>query len=63
LAVGAEAPSLLAGLIGDADGKHLSPTHAVKKGKRYWTCLEKVESFPWMKGELDDEAEGIYARV
>ncbi|MGC2221168.1 MAG: hypothetical protein WA624_01775 [Methylocella sp.] len=28
-----------------------------------WTCLEKVESFPWMKGELDDEAEGIYARV
>jgi malonate decarboxylase alpha subunit len=23
----------------------------------------KVESFPWMKGELDDEAEGIYARV
>jgi hypothetical protein len=29
----------------------------------FWTCLEKVESFPWMKGELDDEAEGIYARV
>jgi hypothetical protein len=28
-----------------------------------WTCLEKVESFPWMKGELDDEAEGIYARA
>ena len=28
-----------------------------------WTCLEKVESFPRMKGELDDEAEGIYARV
>jgi hypothetical protein len=28
-----------------------------------WACLEKVESFPWMKGELDDEAEGIYARV
>jgi hypothetical protein len=28
-----------------------------------WTCLEKVEGFPWMKGELDDEAEGIYARV
>gem|GEM_PF-5064181 len=28
-----------------------------------WTCLEKVESFPWMKGELDDEAEGICARV
>jgi hypothetical protein len=28
-----------------------------------WTCLEKVERFPWMKGEFDDEAEGIYARV
>lgn len=35
LAVGAEAPSLLAGLIFDGDGARLSPTHAVKKGKRY----------------------------
>jgi site-specific DNA recombinase len=35
MAVGAEAPSLLAGLIVDADGTRLSPTHAVKKGKRY----------------------------
>src|SRR5262245_33666852 len=35
LAVGAEAPSLLAGLIIDSDGTRLSPTHAVKKGKRY----------------------------
>ena len=35
LAVGAEAPSLLAGLICDADGQRLTPTHAVKKGKRY----------------------------
>ena len=35
LAVGAEAPSLLAGLIFDSDGNRLSPTHAVKKGKRY----------------------------
>ena len=35
LAVGAEEPSLLAGLIFDSDGDRLSPTHAVKKGKRY----------------------------
>jgi SRSO17 transposase len=26
-----------------------------------WTCFVKVESFPGMKGELDDEAETIYA--
>jgi hypothetical protein len=35
LAVGTEAPSLLAGLIADADGNRMMPTHAVKKGKRY----------------------------
>ena len=35
MAVGAEAPSLLAGLIFDSDGARLSPTHAVKKGNRY----------------------------
>ena len=35
MAVGAEAPSLLSGLIFDSDGARLSPTHAVKKGKRY----------------------------
>jgi site-specific DNA recombinase len=35
LAVGAEAPSLLAGLIVDSDGNRMTPTHAVKKGKRY----------------------------
>jgi hypothetical protein len=37
LAVGAEAPSLLAGLIVDADGHRMTPTHAVKTGKRYNT--------------------------
>ncbi len=35
LAVGAEAPSLLAGLIVDADGNRITPTHATKKAKRY----------------------------
>ncbi len=35
LAVGAEAPSLLAGLIVDGDGNRMTPTHATKRGKRY----------------------------
>jgi site-specific DNA recombinase len=35
LAVGAEAPSLLAGLIVDAGGNPMTPTHATKKAKRY----------------------------
>ena len=28
-----------------------------------WTCLDKVESFHPMKGELDEQAEGFYAGV
>ena len=28
-----------------------------------WTCPDKVERFPEMKGELDDQAEGVYAGV
>jgi hypothetical protein len=35
LAVGAEAPSLLAGLIVDAGGNRMTPAHATKKAKRY----------------------------
>jgi site-specific DNA recombinase len=35
LAAGAEAPSLLAGLIVDAQGDRMTPTHAVKRAKRY----------------------------
>ena len=35
LAAGAEAPSLLAGLIFDADGSRMTPTHATKGKKRY----------------------------
>src|ERR1700720_4662302 len=35
LAVGAEAPSLLAGLIVDADGNPMTPTHTTKRAKRY----------------------------
>jgi site-specific DNA recombinase len=32
---GAKNPSLLAGLLFDADGNRMTPTHAVKKGRRY----------------------------
>jgi site-specific DNA recombinase len=35
LAVGAEAPSLLAGLIFDSGGVRMTPPHATKKAKRY----------------------------
>src|ERR1700732_2075681 len=35
LAGGADAPSLLAGLIVDAGGSRMTPTHATKKAKRY----------------------------
>lgn len=35
LGVGAEAPSLLAGLMVDSHGGRMTPTHANKRGKRY----------------------------
>jgi hypothetical protein len=35
MAVGAEAPSLLAGLVIDSDGNRMTPTHATKRGRRY----------------------------
>lgn len=35
LGVGAEAPSLLAGVIFDGDGNRMTPTHANKRGRRY----------------------------
>jgi site-specific DNA recombinase len=35
LAIGAEAPSLLSGLIFDSDGNRMTPTHANKRGRRY----------------------------
>ncbi|MGI8570414.1 MAG: recombinase family protein [Methylocella sp.] len=39
LAVGAAAPSLLAGLIVDANGNRMTPTHATKRAKRYRYCV------------------------
>ena len=35
LSVGAEAPSLLRGLIFDCDGNRMTPTHSNKQGRRY----------------------------
>jgi len=35
LAVGAEAPSLLSGLLFDHNGNRMTPTHANKRGRRY----------------------------
>ncbi|WP_414463540.1 recombinase family protein [Hyphomicrobium sp. DY-1] len=35
LATGAEAPSLLSGLLFDHDGNRMTPTHANKRGRRY----------------------------
>jgi site-specific DNA recombinase len=41
LAVGAEAPSLLAGLIVDAGGNWMTPIHATKRAKRYPTTSRR----------------------
>ena len=35
MGLGAEAPSLLSGLLFDGDGKRMTPTHANKRGRRY----------------------------
>jgi DNA invertase Pin-like site-specific DNA recombinase len=54
LGVGAEEPSLLAGLIFDTGGGRLSPTHAVKKGKRYRYYI----SAALIAGKRDDQPKG-----
>ncbi len=54
LGAAAEEPSLLAGLIFDADGDRLSPTHAVKKGKRYRYYV----SATLIAGKSDDQPKG-----
>ncbi|MGQ0456255.1 MAG: recombinase family protein [Hyphomicrobium sp.] len=50
----AEAPSLLAGLIGDGDGQRMTPTHAVKKGRRYRYYV----SAQLVSGTRSDHAKG-----
>ena len=54
MAVGAEAPSLLSGLIFDSDGNRMSPTHAVKKGKRYRYYV----SAPLITGSRSEHLDG-----
>ncbi len=45
---GAREPSLLAGLIIDAEGKRLTPSHAVKRGKRYrYYVSHSLITDPW----------------
>jgi DNA invertase Pin-like site-specific DNA recombinase len=50
----AEAPSLLAGLIVDGDGQRMTPTHAVKKGRRYRYYV----SSQLISGARSDHAKG-----
>ncbi|MDX2288390.1 MAG: recombinase family protein [Hyphomicrobiaceae bacterium] len=50
----AEAPSLLAGLIVDGDGQRMTPTHAVKKGRRYRYYV----SAQLISGTRSDQAKG-----
>ena len=50
----AEEPSLLAGLIVDGSGQRMTPTHAVKKGRRYRYYV----STPLITGTRSDHARG-----
>ena len=55
LAVGAEAPSLLAGLIVDAGGHRMTPAHATKKAKRYRYYV----SAPLLAGDRPQTQKGM----
>jgi DNA invertase Pin-like site-specific DNA recombinase len=50
----AEEPSLLAGLIVDGEGQRMTPTHTVKKGRRYRYYV----STPLITGTRSDHAKG-----
>ena len=50
----ADEPSLLAGLIMDGDGQRMTPTHAVKKGRRYRYYV----STQLISGARSDHAKG-----
>jgi hypothetical protein len=52
--VGAKSPSLLAGLLFDAEGHRLIPTHAVKGGRRYRYYVSKA----LITGGRDDAPDG-----
>jgi site-specific DNA recombinase len=64
LAVGAEAPSLLAGLIVDTDGHRMTPTHATKKAKRYrYYVSESLLAYPQAQKGMRIPAGDIEALV
>lgn len=46
-----------------AEPDHLDDVFQREVDEADWTCLEKVESFPDLKGELDEEPETFYARI
>ncbi|WEK43398.1 MAG: FAD-dependent oxidoreductase [Candidatus Sphingomonas colombiensis] len=61
-----ERPELyLAGTLLDAAGLETEARtrRAVGLPSMFWTCFEKVESFPEVKGELDDEATTVYKGI
>ncbi len=64
LGLGAEEPSLLSGLIFDADGKRMTPTHANKRRRRYRyyisaTLLDRGPSGPNAMRVPAGEVEGL----
>ena len=64
LSVGAEAPSLLCGLIFDGDGNRMTPTHANKGGRRYRyyisaSLLDRGESGPNAMRVPASDVEGV----
>ncbi|MBL8884925.1 MAG: recombinase family protein [Hyphomicrobium sp.] len=64
LSVGAEAPSLLCGLIFDGDGNRMTPTHANKRGRRYRyyisaSLLDRGETGPNAMRVPASDVEGV----
>ncbi len=55
--VGAKEPSLLAGLVFDAQGERLTPSHAVKKGTRYRYYISQ-SLITGVTGERMDKGKG-----
>jgi DNA invertase Pin-like site-specific DNA recombinase len=47
----AREPSLLAGKLFDQDGRPFTPSHAVKKGRRYRYYMERMPSLPPLTGK------------
>ena len=60
----ADAPSLLAGLIFDADGNRMTPTHASKKGVRYrYYVSQTLIAARSAKSDVGDEPKPVNAAL